>query len=194
MLSYSTLPCSLNFPTTSFCPIPSPPWRPLHFLLVTIMKEQRDGLPVSQAGKEGTRRLVTRSSYLPSSPSLGLLTTLWPAQRRCWEEPLTPPPHTRGRMCSQRCPLWACFLSDGNKTEILNLWAVFVPCCPLVGCCVEKHWYIGNMWRVHVQKRVVRSCTDVVAQRIVMHVCTWIESLLYYSAWFSNRITLALVQ
>ncbi|KAL1253713.1 hypothetical protein QQF64_015942 [Cirrhinus molitorella] len=36
------------------------------------MEEQRDGLPVSQAGKEGTRRLVTRSSYLPSSPSLGL--------------------------------------------------------------------------------------------------------------------------
>ncbi len=72
MLSYCTLPCSLNFPTTSFCPIPSSPWRPLHFLLVTIMEEQRDGLPVSQAGKEGTRRLVTRSSCLSSSPSLGL--------------------------------------------------------------------------------------------------------------------------
>lgn len=106
--------------------------------------------------------------HLPLSASLA---TLRLVLRRCWEEPLAPPPHTRGRMCSQRCPLWACFLSDGNKTEILNLWAVFVPCCPLVGCCVEKHWYIGDMWRVHVQKHVVRSCTDVVVHAGTL-ICT----------------------
>lgn len=100
----------LVIPTTSFCPIPTSHWRPLHFLLVPIMEEQRAGFPVSQAGKEGTHRLVTRCSYLPSSPSLSaLLATLRPVLRRCWEGPVAPPPHTRGRMCSQRCPLWACF-------------------------------------------------------------------------------------
>ncbi len=163
MLSYCTLPCSLNFPTTSFCPIPSSPWRPLHFLLVTIMEEQRDGLPVSQAGKEGTSgHTELISSFIslsrPHSPRSG----------QCWEDAgkslllhlLTP-----GAGCAPRDALFELVFYRMETKQILNLWAAFVQCCSLVGCCVEKHWYIGDMWGVHVQKHVV---TDVVVQKIIM--------------------------
>ncbi len=82
--------------------------------------------------------------HLPLSASLA---TLWPVLRRCWEEPLAPPPHTRGRMCSQRCPLWACFLSDGNKTDskfMSSVCPMLLPCRMLCWEALVHRWYVRS--------------------------------------------------